>query len=110
VKIHAGYLFGKPVAGGSVRLVRDSDEAWDYTTGKRNLSYDSGENALLDRNGDVVFHPNLKMEFAEFKDTSYLRYRDLTFRAYVTDATSGRTEPRKFGVRNLARSDSYLSS
>lgn len=99
VKIHAGYLFGKPVTGGTVRLVRDPDQTWDVETGKRKQSSDRGERAVLDRNGDAVFHPDFQAEFAQFKDTSYLRYRDLTFRAYVTDATSGRTEPRKFSVR-----------
>jgi Large extracellular alpha-helical protein len=99
VKIHSGYLFGKPVTDGVVRLVRDPDQTWDVETGKRKQSSDAGERAVLDRNGDAVFHPDFQAEFTQFKDTSYLRYRDLTFRAYVTDATSGRTEPRKFSVR-----------
>ena len=99
VKIHAAYLFGKPVASGSVRLVRDADEEWDAESGKRKEHADPGEKADLDHEGNAVFHPDVKHEFDSFHDTSYMRYRDLTFRAYVTDATTGRTEPRKFSLR-----------
>ena len=41
----------------------------------------------------------MREEFERFQEAKYLRYRDLTFRAYVTDATTGRTEPRKFSLR-----------
>jgi hypothetical protein len=99
VKIRAGYLFGKPVASGSVRLVRDADEEWDPETGKRKETADPGEKAALDHDGNAVFHLGLQKEFKSIQDASYMRYRDLTFRAYVTDATTGRTEPRKFSLR-----------
>jgi hypothetical protein len=99
VKIHAGYLFGKPVAGGVARLVRDPDEETDLDTGKSRQLPVPNEKAALDDHGDALFHPDLKGEFERFHDDSYLRYRDLTFRAYVTDPTTGRTEPRKFSLR-----------
>ena len=99
VKIHAGYLFGKPVTEGSVRLVQDKDNPWVRETDKSDRLRTGGERASLDHEGNAVFHPDLRREFALLQDASYFRYHDLTFRAYVTDATTGRTEPRKFSLR-----------
>ena len=42
---------------------------------------------------------NIAEDFTDFKDTEYQRYRDIEYRAYVTDATTGRSEPRNFTVR-----------
>lgn len=99
IKIHAAYLFGKPLSGGTVRLVPDPDEDSRFNTGNRKNQIDAGEKSTLNRDGDAIFHPNVTQAFRAFRAEAYLRFRDLTFRAYVTDPTTGRTEPRKFSLR-----------
>jgi hypothetical protein len=99
LKIHAQYLFGKPVSGGFVRVVRDEDSHWNPKTRKMETNKDAGVRAVLDKDGNATLHPDIKGEFEDFADANYLRYRDLTYRAYVTDPTTGKTEPRKFSVR-----------
>lgn len=99
VKIHAEYLFGKPVTSGSVRLVRETERVWNPKTHRRESQESAELKATLDGEGDAVFHPDLTGEFQEFRGRGYERFTDLTWRAYVTDATSGRTEPRKFTMR-----------
>jgi hypothetical protein len=41
----------------------------------------------------------VKMDFDGFKDSEYERFNDILYRAIVTDATTGRSEPRNFSVR-----------
>jgi hypothetical protein len=99
VQIHAGYLFGKPVAAGSVRIVRTEDAEWNRKTGRYNVPHEAQATAALDANGDATLSLKVADEFNEMKDSSWSRYRDLTYRAMVTDATTGRTEPRNFAIR-----------
>ena len=99
VKVSAKFLFGKPVSGGSVRLVREEDERWNPKTGRRESIEGASEHGVLDSNGTAIFHPRLEGEFDDLGDSFALRYRDLTFHAYVTDTASGKTEPRKFSLR-----------
>ncbi|MGD0860180.1 MAG: alpha-2-macroglobulin family protein [Terracidiphilus sp.] len=97
--VHAGYLFGKPVAGGSVRLVRAETQNWNPKTGKYEESKEVEQSATLDANGDADLHLDVKKDFDDFKDQDYERFTDLRYRAIVTDATTGRSEPRNFSVR-----------
>jgi hypothetical protein len=92
VKIHARFLFGKAVAGGQVRLVREEEKTWNPKTREMEEHEDSGQRV-------ATFHLDLGEEFEKFRDASYFRYRDLTFHAYVTDSATGKTEPRKFSLR-----------
>jgi len=83
VEIRAQYLFGKPVPGATVRVVREARrEAMQGQTGA------SGEyRASLDLR---ALHKDLHAQE---------RYLDATYTAYVTDPTSGRTEEQSFDVR-----------
>jgi uncharacterized protein YfaS (alpha-2-macroglobulin family) len=99
VKIHAGYLFGKPVAAGSVRIVRANDAVWNPRTGRYSEPAAVEATATLDMNGDATVNLKVADDFEELKDSSWERFRDVRFRAMVTDATTGRTEPRNFAVR-----------
>ena len=96
VKLHAGYLFGKAVAAGAVRVARVQQYRWDEAT-KKTVAVESAEQTTtLDEHGDA----ELKLDVAEFADfTEGQRYRDVQYRAYVTDVSTGRTEPRNFTVR-----------
>jgi len=99
VKIHAGYLFGKPVAAGSVRIVRADDAVWNSRTGRYDEPAAQEATAILDANGDATLSLKVADEFKELNGSSWERFRDVTYRAMVTDATTGRTEPRNFAVR-----------
>lgn len=99
VKIHAGYLFGKPVAAGTIGLYRLDGESWNT---RRNHSEEKTEpvaKGTLDANGDVIFTLDVKSDFEDLTGNTYERYTDLSWRAIVTDASTGRSEPRKFTVR-----------
>jgi hypothetical protein len=99
VKIHAEYLFGKPVAVGSVKLVRADAAEWNPKTGRYDEPKAYEDHAALDANGDATLSLKVEEEFDRLKSDSWERYRDVEYRAQVTDATTGRTEPRNFTVR-----------
>ncbi len=99
VEIHAGYLFGKPVAAGSVRIVRADDAVWNPKTGRYDEPAVVEATATLDANGDATVSLKVADEFDELENSSWERFRDVQYRAMVTDATTGRTEPRNFAVR-----------
>lgn len=84
VRVRADYVFGEPVASGHVRIA-DEDE----TLAEAELG-DDGTVSIAIALSD--FHEDLA-------DSRYRRYRDVELAAYVTDASTGRTEPRKFTVR-----------
>jgi alpha-D-ribose 1-methylphosphonate 5-triphosphate synthase subunit PhnH len=54
--VHAGYLFGKPVAAGSVHLVRAAAQRWNRKTGKFEEPDEVEQSATLDANGDTDLH------------------------------------------------------
>jgi hypothetical protein len=98
-KIHASYLFGKPVAAGSVKIFR-AEEGTRYP--RKNQSDESEKpvaSGVLDSNGDASFRLDVKNDFDDFRSNDYERYRDLRYRAIVTDQSTGRSEPRNFIVR-----------
>ena len=99
VRIHAGYLFGEPVAAGAVRIVRADPNQWYRAASNANRPEKVEQTATLDEHGNAELKLKLQDEFNDFKDKEYQRYRDIEFRAYVTDASSGRSEPRNFKVR-----------
>ncbi len=99
VKIHAGYLFGKPVAAGTIRIVRAENAHWNWKTGKYDEPKEPEEKAELNGNGDATISLKVTDDFDDLNNSRYERYKDVQYRAMVTDATTGRTEPRNFVVR-----------
>jgi uncharacterized protein YfaS (alpha-2-macroglobulin family) len=99
VRIHAGYLFGKPVAAGSVKIARADQGKWNPKTGKYDEPDKPEQPGTLDLNGDAELHLDVKDDFDDLKSHDYERYSDLQYRAVVTDASTGRSEPRNFTVR-----------
>ena len=97
VHLHAGYLFGKPVSAGTVRLVR-AEDGW-YGSRKKKAVPETEQKATLEVNGDAELTLKISDDFSEFKGNDWERYRDIQYRAFVTDTSSGRTEPRNFTVR-----------
>jgi hypothetical protein len=97
--IHAGYLFGRPVAAGSVRVAHARDQEWNPKTRQYEKTDEPEQTATLDANGDAEVRLDVKKDYGDFKDGIYEYYQDVEFRAIVTDASSGRSEPLKFKVR-----------
>lgn len=99
VEISANYLFGKPVQRGSVRVVREEDRRWNNKEHKYDI--DEGEvlTGTLTADGKLIVHPNVEDEFKDLEDSDYRRFNDLKYAAYVTDASTGRTEQRRFDLR-----------
>jgi hypothetical protein len=99
VKIVARYLFGEAVKQGHVRIARISSREWNY----RSQKYDTNESDLaageLDSDGVFTADVPLKDDFEDFLENKYEKYRDINFAAYVTDASTQRTEQRRFDLR-----------
>src|SRR5206468_3641437 len=83
IEIRADYLFGKPVTGGKVRLSAGNEEAVLRA-------------GILDSAGRFRTAIVLEQSDERLKNT---RYTDLHYTAYVTDATTNRTEQRQFDIR-----------
>jgi hypothetical protein len=99
VHLHAGYLFGKAVAAGTVRVARPATNRWNPVTKKMVAVEKAEQTATLDEHGDADVKLDVADEFADLKSSESERYRDVQYRAYVTDASTGRTEPLNFTVR-----------
>jgi hypothetical protein len=99
VTISADYLFGQPVTKGKARIVREQERYWDY----RQKKYAGGEVEVyegeLDSAGRFVAKLDLTEAHKQFSDDSDRRFEDRTYAAYLTDATTGRTEQKRFDLR-----------
>ncbi len=99
VEVRGDYLFGKPVSGGHVRVVRETSREWNYREQKWETEEEDKYEGELDNNGRFVARVDLRKEHAKLEEENYDRIRDLTYTAYLTDATTGRTEQRRFDLR-----------
>jgi uncharacterized protein YfaS (alpha-2-macroglobulin family) len=99
VEVHGDYLFGKPVTHGHVRVVREESHRWNYKEQKWETEEGEDYQGELDANGRFTARVELKKAEDDLSDDRYERFQDLHFAAYITDATTGRTEQRRFDVR-----------
>jgi uncharacterized protein YfaS (alpha-2-macroglobulin family) len=99
VEVQADYLFGQPLKQGHVRIVRQTDRHWNYRAQKWETNEEAPVEGELDSHGKFVATLALQEEHDRIADRAYQRYADLKYAAYVTDATTGRTEERRFDVR-----------
>lgn len=99
VEVRADYLFGKPVAQGRVRLVREKERYWDYR--KQKWDTDEAEEYAGTTGNDGVFlaEIDLSADHAELAENDYTRFSDQSYAAYFTDASTNRTEQRRFSLR-----------
>jgi uncharacterized protein YfaS (alpha-2-macroglobulin family) len=103
VDVHAEYLFGKPVQRGKVRVVKQQERQWNYKNQKWEAEESGDIAGELDADGHYHAKIDLTEEFKDFQESSYQRFQDMTLAAYVTDASTGRTEQRRFNVRLTAQ-------
>jgi hypothetical protein len=98
LEVSAHYLFGKPVAGGRVRVVRELNRRWDYREQKWHVDSGAEYEGEADSAGVAHFHIPLRQEFKKFLN-EYNRLYDLSYAAYFTDPSTQRTEQRRFDLR-----------
>ena len=99
VTVRADYLFGQPVLRGKVRVVRESERAWNYREQKWDLSEEDEQKGETNADGSFVAKLDLKSAHEDLKDSDYYRFRDISYAAYFTDPTTNRTEQRRFDLR-----------
>jgi len=99
VEVRANYLFGKPVARGAVRVAMESDRQWDYAKQKWIVTDEESYTGDLGPEGAFSAKLPLEPHHSDLEDNENQRFRDLNYAAYVTDASTGRTEQRRFSLR-----------
>ncbi len=104
VDVHADYLFGKPVLHGHVRVVREDDRSWNFARQRFDTKEGRSVAGELDAKGHFVAHIDLTDALKRYRgeDLYSNEFEDLHFAAYVTDASSRRTEQRRFDIRVTA--------
>jgi hypothetical protein len=107
VDVGGTYLFGQRVQRGQVRIVLQGEREWDRATGTWNSEDKEIATGALGESGTLRTVLDLHNEFEdmveEIDDDDIRPYRDLKLAAFVTDASTGRTEQRRFQVRLSAR-------
>ncbi|HYO62733.1 MAG TPA: MG2 domain-containing protein [Pyrinomonadaceae bacterium] len=99
VEVRGDYLFGRPVKGGSVRVVRETEREGDFKEQRYVTKAGAAVEGALAADGSFKARLDLKPEHAELAEAEYQRFRDLTYAAYITDPTTNRTEQRRFQLR-----------
>jgi hypothetical protein len=103
VEVRANYLFGKPVLHGHVRVVRETDRTWNFENQKYNTEEGAVYKGELDKTGAFTAHVDLSADEKKNRGDDYHfdqnAFKDLHLAAYVTDASTGRTEQRRFDLR-----------
>jgi hypothetical protein len=99
VEVRGDYLFGQPVKRGHVRVVRQTERSWNYKEQKYETKESAPVEGELDAEGRFVARLDLTGEHKELADSSWQRFDDLEYAAYVTDPTTNRTEQRRFSLR-----------
>jgi len=99
VEVHADYLFGQPVTRGHVRVVRETERSWNFREQKWETEDSDKYEGDTDSSGLFVANIDLSREQKGFAGNDYERFRDLRYAAYFEDASSGRTEERRFDIR-----------
>src|SRR6266849_1548360 len=97
--VSASYMFGKPVLRGHVRIVRETRREWSYREQKWETEQGESQEGALDAKNEFRATLNLSKDHSDLQDTDWKRFEDLRYAAYVTDASSKRTQERHFDVR-----------
>jgi len=97
--VSGSYMFGKPVLRGHVRIVRETSRQWNYRDQKWEREEGGSQEGELDAKNEFHATLNLSRDHADLQESDWKRFEDLRYAAYVTDASSKRTEERHFDVR-----------
>lgn len=99
ITVGAAYLFGKPVTKGAVKIVRETERKWNYAEQKWETEEAKTYTGEADADGKFVAQIDLSEAHAALRGDAWKRFEDLHFAAYFTDATTNRTEVKRFDVR-----------
>lgn len=99
VTVRGDYLFGQPLRRGHVRVVRETSRDWNFREQKWEIEEADKLEGELDKAGRFVARLDLSNAHRELAANGYSRFRDVSYTAYITDATTGRTEQRRFDLR-----------
>jgi hypothetical protein len=99
IEVHGDYLFGKPVRHGHVRVVQETERHWNYREQKWDLEEGASYEGEADEQGVYTAKVDLGADHKKLQVDDYERFQDLSFAAYFTDESSGRTEQRRFFLR-----------
>ena len=99
IEVRGDYLFGQPLKRGHVRLVRETEREWNYKEQKYDIKEGDKYEGELGADGRFLVWINLAKEHAELNANSWSRFTDINYAAYLTDATTNRTEQRRFRLR-----------
>ena len=99
ITVSADYLFGKPVASGKVRVVEEKERTWNYERQKLEITEAKSYEGATDAAGKFVARVDLSEAHRHLQNDGWKRFEDLHFVAYLTDATTNRTEQKRFDVR-----------
>jgi hypothetical protein len=101
VEIRANYLYGEAVRRGHVRLVHETEREWDFREQKWKIEEAEVFEGETDAQGKFVAHVDLTKQHEKIAedDWSGARFENANYSAYFTDATTGRTENRRFDLR-----------
>lgn len=100
VEVRANYLFGKPVPHGHVRVVREDDRTWNFAKQRYDVKEGRGVSGELDAHGVFKAHIDLTQDEKRYRNLDPSNAtEDVHFAAYVSDASTGRTEQRRFDLR-----------
>lgn len=99
ITVSADYLFGKPVTKGSVKIVREKDRRWNYKQQKWEVDEEDAQTGEIGADGKFRAKFDLAKTHESLRESDYRRFEDIKFAAYFTDATTNRTEQKRFDVR-----------
>ena len=99
VDVSVAYLFGKPVPKATVRISRLEERTWNFAKQKWEIDEREPISGAADDQGNFHTILDLSKERTDLDEYSYRQFRDITYTAYATDPSSGRTEERRFDVR-----------
>ncbi|MEP7038693.1 MAG: MG2 domain-containing protein, partial [Acidobacteriota bacterium] len=99
ITVSANYLFGKPVSAGKVRVVRETERIWNYNEQKYEIEEAQSYEGVLDEEGKFTAKIDLSEAHKKLAKDDWKRFEDLRFAAYFTNASTNRTEQKRFDVR-----------
>ncbi|MFN0107638.1 MAG: MG2 domain-containing protein [Blastocatellia bacterium] len=99
VEVRADYLFGQPVNKGKVRVIRETGRQWNYKLQKWETEEEASYEGETDATGKFFAKIDLAEAHADLAEENNKRFQDLSYAAYFTDQTTGRTEQKRFDLR-----------
>ena len=99
IVVSANYLFGKAVSAGKARVVQETERIWNYDEQEYETEEAQTYEGQLNADGNFVARIDLTKAHKNLANDDWKRFEDLHFAAYFTDASTNRTEQKRFDIR-----------